>query len=394
MVWPGPVLATDAMGLYDRDYLRAGAAGGSSRRGRAGRRAGAGRTWLDRLPWSVTTWLVIVNVAVFVLNSMLQVPSVQSVPGLREFPIGLAPEVQARAQADRTVQVQRGSELAYVLVDPVTRQPVGFQGVDRRVKVEFRPLHHWGHFSTEKGFFGLEVWRLITFQFLHFGWVHLGLNMLGLWLFGPEVEEYLGRKRYLALYLVCGVFGAVAYLLLNLLGNTLGQHWRVPGLLFDDIATPLVGASAGIFGIILAAAYIAPQRIVDLFFVIPVKQRVLAYGLLVVAAVQLFMGSDNAGGEAAHIGGALAGYYFIRRSYLLRDFFEVLGDDPDAPDAPENSPEKAELDRVLAKISSHGRGALSGAEVATLERATRSLASTGTVAAPPVTPPDVQGPAS
>jgi membrane associated rhomboid family serine protease len=323
----------------------------------------------------VTTCLVVVNVAVFVLNLFVVVASARVVPGLRQFPVGLPAEVQARAEADRSVRVQRNGETGFVLVDPASRQVVGFQGEDRQVRVAQRPIEHWGHFSTAKGFFGLEVWRLITFQFLHFGWLHLGLNMLGLWLMGPDVEEFLGRKRYLAFYLVCGVFGAVAYLLLNLLGNTLGQHWRIPGLLFDDVATPLVGASAGIFGIILAAAYIAPQRIVDLFFVIPVKVRVLAYGLLGVAAVQLFIGAPNAGGEAAHIGGALAGYYFIRRSYLLRDFFEVLGDEP-----PDQNP--GEVDRVLAKVGREGRASLTPAEQRVLDDATSRLSA----AKPPAGP--------
>ena len=57
------------------------------------------------------------------------------------------------------------------------------------------PLQAWGHFSTAKGFFQYEVWRLVTFQFLHANFVHLFFNMFGLFIFGGMVEQYLGRRR-------------------------------------------------------------------------------------------------------------------------------------------------------------------------------------------------------
>ena len=79
-----------------------------------------------------------------------------------------------------------------------------------------------GYFSTEKMTWGggLEFWRFLTFQFLHANPVHVAFNMMGLYIFGGMVEEHLGRKKYLAFYLVCGVFGAFMYLLLNLLGGS------------------------------------------------------------------------------------------------------------------------------------------------------------------------------
>lgn len=64
----------------------------------------------------------------------------------------------------------------------------------------------------------LEVWRLVSFQFLHANIWHVGFNMLGLYFFGSMVEQYLGRKRYAAYYLMCGLSGGVLYLILNLVG--------------------------------------------------------------------------------------------------------------------------------------------------------------------------------
>jgi membrane associated rhomboid family serine protease len=93
----------------------------------------------------------------------------------------------------------------------------------------------------------LQAAQLVTFQFLHANTDHLIFNMLGLWFIGGMVESALGRRRYLAFYLVCGISGALMFLFLNLLGW--GFHLHLPGLLFADPYTPLIGASAGVFGV-------------------------------------------------------------------------------------------------------------------------------------------------
>ena len=69
-------------------------------------------------------------------------------------------------------------------------------------------LQDWGHFSVDKAIFHLQLWRSITFEFLHSSLVHLLLNMLGLYFFGPIVESYLVRQRFLVFYLLCGIAGA------------------------------------------------------------------------------------------------------------------------------------------------------------------------------------------
>src|SRR5438128_2409617 len=69
-------------------------------------------------------------------------------------------------------------------------------------------IEPWGHFSVTTGLYHLQLWRFITFQFLHAGPGHLIFNMLALYFFGPLVESYSGRRRYLAFYLLCGVAGA------------------------------------------------------------------------------------------------------------------------------------------------------------------------------------------
>src|SRR5262249_3223144 len=99
-------------------------------------------------------------------------------------------------------------------------------------------LGRYGHFSTYKISLdgGLEFWRVLTVQFLHANLMHVGFNMLGLYIFGGMVEEALGRKKYLAFYLVCGIFGALMYLILNAAGyfwHTMLHMPAIPGLLFN-----------------------------------------------------------------------------------------------------------------------------------------------------------------
>ncbi|MDQ7012601.1 MAG: rhomboid family intramembrane serine protease [Planctomycetota bacterium] len=253
-----------------------------------------------------------------------------------------------------------------------------------------KPLYEWGHFSTYEGFQRLQVWRLVTFQFLHdpTSIMHLAFNMFGLWVFGGIVEETLGRRRYLAFYLVCGIFGGLMYLLLNLAGTLL--PFQLPGFLFTDTKTPLIGASAGVFGVIMACAYIAPtMRLQFILLPISLTMRTVAYLYVGFAVLNLLLGGGNAGGDAAHVGGALAGAYFIRNSHLLLDFFDVLGDSrkqkavgprrkaakprgargpkPGKPAKPSNAAsrlarEEAEIDAILAKIQDEGIGSLSARE--------------------------------
>jgi membrane associated rhomboid family serine protease len=190
----------------------------------------------------------------------------------------------------------------------------------------------WGHFSA---YYILELrqfWRYITFQFLHGSLMHIGFNMFVLYMFGPVVEDFLGRRKFLSFYLLCGIAGGMMYLLL----------WKLD-LLSATKYTPLVGASAGIFGVLIAAARLAPREEVLVLGLIPAKLRTVAIGLLVFAMISLFnteimtglmhvhlltpelkklltSAGSNAGGEAAHLGGAIAGFLLMLDPRLLSVF--------------------------------------------------------------------------
>ncbi|MBX3321969.1 MAG: rhomboid family intramembrane serine protease [Phycisphaeraceae bacterium] len=354
------------MGIYDRDYVRdqrAGAGAPGRERGTLARRARG---------FSFTTWLIAINIAVAIIRLAL---------GSFGHPV----HVQTELTVDpATITQLRESQDYFVSwAPPNTTNPgrtsgtllyrtlfdVASDGSIRPVgKADYKvmdPLERFGHFSTATGFARLEVWRLVTFQFLHAGFMHLLFNMFGLWVFGRIVEEQLGGKRYLAFYLTCGIFGGLLYLVLNLAG-VLGL--RLPGALNVQITTSLVGASAGVFGVLMACAYIAPKTIVQLIFPpIPIQMRYLVYGFFALSVWNLVIGSKNQGGEAAHVGGALAGYFFIRRAYLLNDFFEVFRRSSKPRKSPKPSRARthasdAEIDTILDKISRDGIAGLSDEE--------------------------------
>lgn len=231
-------------------------------------------------------------------------------------------------------------------------------------------IGNFGHFSTTMLLPPkLEFWRLISFQFLHASPLHIVMNMLGLYMFGRIVEEHLGRSRYLAFYIVCGVCGGLMYFLLN----AIGQYARIPGVLIHDPSTRLVGASAGVFGVMMACAFLEPDTKVIAFPVpVPIKMRTLVYVYLGISIAMLFMGTANAGGEAAHIGGAIAGFFFIRRIHLLRDFFDVFSNSrkktrPSPLTVAEHGRDECEIDRILAKVTDHGLHSLTEKERAMLK---------------------------
>jgi membrane associated rhomboid family serine protease len=167
-----------------------------------------------------------------------------------------------------------------------------------------------GWFSAYEAMYHWQVWRFITFQFLHGGVQHIFFNMLALYFFGPMIESYLGPRKFLAFYLLCGISGAVMYLLL-----------MYAGLLNVSPVTVLVGASAGILGVLAAAATVAPNTIVMLLFPpIPMRLRTMAWIFIAIAAFTVLEHGWNAGGEAAHLGGAAMGFLLIRQPRVLQIF--------------------------------------------------------------------------
>ena len=188
-------------------------------------------------------------------------------------------------------------------------------------------LYAFGNFNVPQGINELQLWRLFTYQFLHGNLLHLGMNMMALYVFGPLIEKWWGPRRFLAFYLLCGACGA--WLMAMFAFN--------PDIINGEKAW-LVGASGSIFGVLVASAMLYPKDEVKL--IIPpmwVTVRKLAIIFIALSIVSMFFGY-NAGGNAAHIGGALFGYLLVKRPWSL-DIF-----DKNAPrlEPPGSKPKDAE----------------------------------------------------
>jgi membrane associated rhomboid family serine protease len=266
-----------------------------------------------------------------------------------------------------------------VLVYPGRMPPELVFQVDPIAQAQYllvSPLRAWLQFTTAQAIFslepdgsmqGLQFWRFVGYGFLHVGLAHLFFNMMGLWIFGGIVEERFGRRRFLAIFGFSVVTGALLFLILNALGIAFAPEGgiSVPGLLSSDPYTPLVGASAGVYGIILAAAWLAPDEEIMLFFILPIKLRILALFLIGLSVWTLLSSGQNAGGEAAHLGGAIAGWWIASRPHLLDDFFDLLG----RRLKPARVVDTREIDRILDKVREQGLGALTERERSTLRNA-------------------------
>lgn len=153
--------------------------------------------------------------------------------------------------------------------------------------------------SMAPGYPSLEPWQFVSYGFLHGSMLHLGFNMLGLWMLGRDVEYTFGSKRYLQYYLICVVTAAVVQLLV--------------GELLSWPPFPTVGASGGVFGLLLAFGMLFPDRRVLLLFPpIPMKARtfVTLYG--VIELVLGITGSESGVAHFAHLGGLAGGFFMIQ----------------------------------------------------------------------------------
>jgi len=141
-------------------------------------------------------------------------------------------------------------------------------------------------------------WQMVTYAFLHGSVAHLFFNMLGLWMFGAELERVWGQKRFIQFYFASVLSAAIVQLLFNLLIGS---------------GAPTVGASGGLFGLLLAFGMMFPNRIIiPLFPPIPMKAKVF---VAVFGGLELLFGvTGTASGVAhfAHLGGMLGGFLMIR----------------------------------------------------------------------------------
>jgi membrane associated rhomboid family serine protease len=145
---------------------------------------------------------------------------------------------------------------------------------------------------------GFLPWQVVSYAFLHGSAMHLFFNMLGLWMFGGDLERLWGPKRYLQFYFASVLTAAATQLLIAALSGA---------------SYPTVGASGGLFGLLLAFGMMFPNRIImPLFPPIPMKAK---YFVAIFGGLELLLGVFNSSdgvAHFAHLGGMLGGFLMIR----------------------------------------------------------------------------------
>lgn len=177
-----------------------------------------------------------------------------------------------------------------------------------RENLLFLELWPWGNFVLGLGgdgevvTAGFRPWQLVTYGLMHGGWAHLLFNAFALFQFGSPVERVLGSRRFLFFFFFCVVGAGLCQL-------TVTTAMQEPGAL--PIAT--VGASGGIFGLLLAfAIYYPDARLIFLLIPVPVPAK---YAVMIYGAIELYLGlSGSQSGVAhfAHLGGLLFGWLLIQ----------------------------------------------------------------------------------
>jgi len=220
----------------------------------------------------------------------------------------------------------------------------------------------WGSVWPETIGMSLQLWRLVTYQFLHdtAGFGHIFVNMLGLFFFGPMLERTWGSKRFLIFYLICGATGGVLYPVLAHIG------WLSKG--------PLVGASGSILGILAAGAILFPHVRVYIYGIFPLKLMVLAMIFAAISILTLLSPDQfgNGGGQAAHLGGMAAGAIYVF-SQSWRDKMKIkfeAGRWEKRMASERNLYD--EVDRILKKVHDSGIQSLTHKEKKILKQATKA----------------------
>lgn len=143
------------------------------------------------------------------------------------------------------------------------------------------------------------IWQLVTYIFLHDtgSILHLVFNMLGLWMFGSELEQIWGTRQFTRFFFVCGVGAGVLMVLLFLVSG-------------GDQRVTTIGASGGVYGVLLAFGMLFPDRIIYLLiFPIPAK-----YFVMLLGAIAFYSSFSASSGIAhvAHLGGMICGYVYMK----------------------------------------------------------------------------------
>lgn len=209
----------------------------------------------------------------------------------------------------------------------------------------------------------LALYQLVTYLFLHGGFFHIFFNLLLLWMFGRELEERWGTRFFLKFYAITGIGAGITSFLFSM-----GSH------------TVTIGASGAIMALLVAFAMHAPNRLVYVWFVFPIKIKYLVMFLIAVDLVAAMSHSADGVARFAHLGGALIGYLYLKADWRIFRLGQMIRDH--RYERRVKSLRKKheatrrvmdEVDRVLDRINEVGYEGLTREEKRILEEASELL---------------------
>jgi membrane associated rhomboid family serine protease len=212
------------------------------------------------------------------------------------------------------------------------------------------------------GTFILQPWSIITYFFLHMSFMHILWNMLFLYWFGKIIYDYIGNNALISLYVLGGIIGGLFYMAI----------YNIIPYYADRVSESLMlGASAGVFSVVVGSATLMPNYTFHLLLIGPVRIKYIA--LFYVLLSFFDVAGTNAGGEIAHLGGAFIGYIFIRQLQnginigegiinFLNLFNEKKKEKKNKLQKESDETTQDEVDKILDKISESGYSSLTSKE--------------------------------
>jgi membrane associated rhomboid family serine protease len=204
-----------------------------------------------------------------------------------------------------------------------------------------------------------QAWRFLTYNFVHVSFMHFLFNMLMLWMFGDEVAEFMGHRKFVGLYIFSGIFAGV---------------FSIPFYLFGSLSpyAMIIGASGALMGVFVAYYKFFPERTLLLFFVIPLKMK---YAIWVLIALDIMMSQTNDSiAHFTHLGGVLAGFIFMNFFYRIPFWEKWFQPKRKKQHSQHNSSEKVlegevgyldqdkQMDAILSKVNKEGVNSLTESE--------------------------------
>jgi membrane associated rhomboid family serine protease len=164
----------------------------------------------------------------------------------------------------------------------------------------YRPLIEYLGLSPELVIERQWIWQPVTYMFLHGGPIHILFNMLGIWMFGVELERLWRTRFFLKYYAVTGIGAGLTVIAVGLL------PFAATAPTYEAIT---IGASGAFYGLLLAFAYYYPDRPILMFLLFPIPAK---YFVIIVGAMAFLSAPGNQVSEAAHLGGLGIGYLYLR----------------------------------------------------------------------------------